>query len=94
MAIKISGTTVISDDRDITNIIDMTVSGNAVFSSTGALTLPTGNTAQQPAGAGGNIRYNSETDRLEFYSVNVSGWRTVGSGSGATSADSIFIASS
>ena len=93
MAIKISGTTVINDDRDITNIIDMTVTGNVTFSSTGAIQIPSGNTAQQPSGVGGMIRYNNEDNKIEYYNADASSWRIVGSSSAALSADNLFIAS-
>jgi hypothetical protein len=94
MAIKVQGTTVISDDLDITNVVDMTVTGNAVFSSTGALKLPSGNTSQQPTGSAGYIRYNSETGKIEYYDSVNSSWKNVGSGTGGLSATSMFIAAS
>lgn len=93
MAIKISGTTVINDDRDITNIVDMTVTGVASFTSTGAIQLPSGNTAQQPTAAGGLLRYNSETGQIEYYDAVNTRWKSPGSGGAALSADNIFIAS-
>jgi hypothetical protein len=57
--------------------------------STGAIELPTGTTAQQPAGAVGMIRYNTTLSRVEFY--NGSAWtvmnaQTVGSGAGTIAA--------
>ena len=95
MAIKISGTTVINDDRDLTNIVDMTVTGDVSFTSTGAIQLPSGNTAAQPSASGGKIRYNTEIGRLEYYDGITSRWRTLSAAgtSGALSADNFFVAS-
>jgi hypothetical protein len=45
------------------------------MTGTGALTLPSGTTAQQPTGVAGMIRFNTENDILEHYTS--SGWRTI-----------------
>jgi len=68
MAIKISGTTVIDDTRDIVNINDMTVSGNAVFSSTSAINIPSGTTAQRPGTPStADFRWNTDEKYTEVY---------------------------
>lgn len=41
---------------------------DSAFTSTGAVQVPVGTTAQQPAGANGKIRYNSTTGKYEGYS--------------------------
>ena len=44
------------------------LTGNtASFSGTSAITIPTGNTAQRPAGATGQIRFNTTTSQFEGY---------------------------
>ena len=51
---------------------DLTVSGDATFSGTGALTVPAGATGDRPATvANGMIRYNSTTGFMEAYSGGV-----------------------
>ena len=50
---------------------ELTVTGNATFSGTGALTVPTGTTEQQPTGVAGMIRFNSTLNRLEVYNGTV-----------------------
>jgi len=57
---------------------ELTVSGNATFSGTGALTVPSGTTAQQPSTGlvGGMIRFNSTLNRLEVYNGTV--WQGLG----------------
>ena len=67
------------------------VSGVVGTSGTGALTLPSGTTEQQPSTglAGGMIRYNTTTNRLEVY--NGTAWQSVGgvsaTGGTATTSD-------
>ena len=51
-------------------------SGTVTFSSTGAIQLPVGSTAQQPVGTGGMLRFNSST--LQFEGYNGSAWASVG----------------
>ena len=52
----------------------LAVSGFVGTSTTGALQLPVGTTAQQPTGASGLIRMNSSTGRPEWYSTAYSMW--------------------
>jgi sugar lactone lactonase YvrE len=67
----------------------LTVSGNVVFSSTGALKIPSGNTAQQAGFTTvGMVRFNTTTDALEVYKST--GWASAGGG--ATSSIRLFAA--
>ena len=43
------------------------IASDAVFPGTGAITVPVGSTAQKPAGASGQIRYNSDSQVFEGY---------------------------
>jgi len=53
-----------------------TTSQNIIFNSSGAFTVPVGNTAQRPSSAvNGMIRYNTNTARLEGY-IN-SAWANI-----------------
>jgi len=91
MAIKISGTTVVTDDRDITNIIDMTVTGEATFSSTASMNIPVGTEAQRPGTPTiGDFRFNSDKSVAEIYDGGK--WGLVGGS--ALTPDNMFVASS
>lgn len=45
----------------------LTVTGNPVFSSTGAVTMPVGTEAQRPSPTKGMFRFNDDTDQFEGY---------------------------
>ena len=56
-----------------------TIAGNAIFSGTGAVTLPVGSTVQQPASPTvGMLRYNNVTNQFEGYSGATPAWASVG----------------
>jgi len=50
---------------------DSTSTAEGSFSGTGALTLPSGTTAQQPTGVTGMIRFNETVGKMEFYNGTV-----------------------
>ena len=52
------------------------VAGFVGSSGTGALTVPSGTTGEQPTGVVGMIRFNSTSNRLEVY--NGSAWQSIG----------------
>jgi hypothetical protein len=58
----------------------LSIASNAVLPGTGGVQLPSGTTAQR-AGNNGVIRYNTDTQTMEFYAS--SAWQTVGTGSGS-----------
>ena len=65
--------------------VSLTASGNVVFSSTGALKIPSGTTAQNAGYATvGMIRYDTTLGRLEVYKST--GWAAVGGGVSAAKA--------
>ena len=47
--------------------INTLTADTATFSSTGAIKIPTGNTAQRTAGTTGQIRFNTSTSQFEGY---------------------------
>lgn len=47
----------------------VSIANNPVLPGLGAVTLPSGTTAQRPVGANGDIRYNTETGTYEAYSA-------------------------
>lgn len=55
---------------------DLTVSGNVTMTGSGAITLPSGTTAQQPTGVEGMIRFNTTIGRLEYYDGST--WNGIG----------------
>jgi hypothetical protein len=56
-----------------------TASANSSFTSTGALLISKGSTAQQPASpATGMMRYNSSTNQFEGYSGVSPAWKSIG----------------
>ena len=55
---------------------NLTVSGFVGTSEIGALTIPSGTTAQQPTGVAGMIRFNTTVNRLELYNGSV--WQSLG----------------
>ena len=66
--------------NDISTTGDMTFSPgseNVILSSTGAIKLPTGTTAQRPTAVSGQLRYNSDLNRFEGYNganwINIKG---------------------
>jgi hypothetical protein len=70
MAIKIQGVTVISDTQDLT------ITGYANFSGTGAIKVPVGTDGQRPTAATGQIRFNSTSSTFEGY--NGTAWSGFG----------------
>lgn len=96
MAIKVSNTTVIDDSRNLTNIGTVSASGNATFSSTGYLKIPTGTEAQRPVSPStGMLRFNTDSQKLEVYNGSTSSWAAAGGGgvSGAVGSFAYFTAS-
>ena len=88
--------------NDGTNVVDvttaltalaiagvLTVGGDSSFTSTGAVLLPVGTTAQQPTGVAGKIRYNSTTTKFEGYSGGA--WGQLGGGATGGGADQVFV---
>jgi hypothetical protein len=62
------------------------------ISSTGAVKLPSGTTAERPSGTAGQIRYNSTLDRYEGYAN--SAWNALGAGATGGGADTVFVENS
>ena len=60
---------------------NFTASGTASFTSTGAVKVPVGTTAEQPTPVTGHIRYNTTNSNFEGYYA--SGWSSLGSAAGS-----------
>lgn len=65
-------------------------SGEILTTSTSALQVPVGPSAQQPAGANGKIRYNTTLSRYEGYSSALGDWGALGGGAKGGGADQVF----
>lgn len=90
--LKTSQSLNINDITTITNNTISTASGNnlillppvgrvAKISSTSAITIPSGTTAQRPPGGiaeNGSIRFNTQTNQYEGYSGTTSSWSSLG----------------
>jgi hypothetical protein len=61
----------------------ISISDNPVLSGTGAVTLPKGSNAQQPAGVDGQLRFNTSTSTFDGYSAGA--WRQFSVAGGVTS---------
>jgi hypothetical protein len=64
-------------------------SGNPTSSSTGAIQLPQGTTAQRPTAATGFVRFNSTLTQFEGY--NGTAWGKIGGGATGGGSDDVFI---
>ena len=93
-----SSTAILSANVTIGSLATHTVTLNAatitaptdlVVSSTGAIKLPIGTTAQRPTGANGFIRYNTDLDRFEGYRETA--WSAVGGGATGGGTDEVFL---
>ena len=52
---------------NVTTTSNIEVTGFVGSSGTGALTVPSGTTAEQPTGVAGMIRYNTTTSKVEYH---------------------------
>jgi hypothetical protein len=86
-----SGAAVFSANLDAPTIsvVTLTVSGDSSFTSTGAIKIPVGTSAQQPAGAAGKIRYNSTVGKYEGH--NGTSWGQLGGGATGGGSDTVFM---
>ena len=81
--LTVTGNTILGNavgDTITANAGTLSIPNNLVFNGTGAVTLPSGTTAQEPGTpVAGMIRYNSETDSFEGYTTTF-GWGAIGGG--------------
>ena len=91
MVLYCNGTNVVNA---ITNFNELdigvlTAYGDSSFTSTGAVKIPVGTTAQRPTGADGKIRFNSDTDKFEGYDGTA--WGQLGGGATGGGSDQVFV---
>ena len=66
-----------------------TFASDSQFTSTGAVKIPSGTTAQQPTGVDGKIRFNSTTNKYEGYANST--WGQLGGGATGGGSDQVFV---
>ena len=66
----------------------LTATADSTFTSTGAVQVPVGTTAQRPTGVAGKIRFNSTLSQFEGY--NGTTWGTIGGGATGGGGNQIF----
>ena len=91
MVLYCNGTNVVNA---ITNFNELdigvlTAYGDSAFTSTGAVKIPVGTTAQRPTAAAGKIRFNDDTDKFEGY--NGTTWGQLGGGATGGGSDEVFV---
>jgi len=100
-ALTVSGNAVLSADVTLGAATTNTVTLNSAtivapselsISSTGAVKIPSGTTAERPTGTAGQIRYNSTIPRYEGY-VN-DAWGALGGGATGGGTDTVFVENS
>ena len=88
--LAVTGTTTLTGNltANVANIT--TITSDLVFSSNGAVTMPSGTTAEQPGSPlTGMIRYNTTTNTFEGYGA--SSWGSIGGGATGGGGDEVFI---
>ena len=85
----INGTTVGATTASTGKFTDLEANGTVTFSSTGAVKVPVGTTAQQPTPVTGMVRYNSTISQFEGYYA--SAWSSLGGGATGGGADQVFV---
>jgi len=87
-----TGTYTVSASQTVASTTISTITAQAVglsVSTTDAVQVPIGTTAQRPSGATGLIRYNTTLNRFEGYTTNA--WGSIGGGATGGGSDQIFI---
>jgi hypothetical protein len=70
----------------------LTATSDSSFTSTGAVKLSSGTTAERPTGAAGKLRFNTTTTKFEGY--NGTAWASVGGGATGGGNDEVFVENS
>jgi hypothetical protein len=69
----------IANQYGASNVTSLSATSDSTFSSTGALTISKGTTAQQPGSpVTGMMRYNTTTNQFEGYSGASPAWKSIG----------------
>lgn len=85
----IDGTTIGGSSAAAATVTALTATSDSTFSSTGAVKISAGTTAQRPTPAAGQIRFNSDDGKYEGYDGTA--WGQLGGGATGGGSDEIFI---
>ena len=85
----INGTTIGAVTPATGKFTDLEASGAVAFTSTGAVKVPVGTTAQQPTPVTGMIRYNSSNAQFEGYYAST--WNQLGGGATGGGGNQVFV---
>lgn len=84
-----NGNMIVDDGSGTLTVQSLIATANSAFTSTGALQISGGTTAQRPTPVSGMIRFNSSTNKFEGY--NASAWGALGGGATGGGADQVFV---
>ena len=85
--LAVTGNSTLSGTLGVTGAA--TFVADSSFTSTGAVLLPAGTTAQRPTGVNGKIRYSSTLNGFEGYANGV--WGSIGGGATGGGGDQVFV---
>ena len=77
----VNGPTTLTLETGSIPALSITAQQNVILNSSGAVTVPVGDTAQQPTPSAGMLRFN--TDTVQFEGYNGSAWGGIGGAPGA-----------
>jgi len=84
-----NGNMIVDDGAGMLTIQGLTATANSAFTSTGALQISKGTTAQRPTPVSGMMRFNATTSKFEGY--NATAWGQLGGGATGGGSDQIFV---
>lgn len=84
-----NGNMIVDNGSGMLTVQGLTATADSFFTSTGALRISAGTTAQRPTPTSGMMRFNATTNKFEGY--NASAWGQLGGGATGGGADQIFV---
>lgn len=84
-----NGNMIVDDGAGMLTIEGLTATADSFFTSTGALQISAGTTAQRPTPVAGMMRFNATTNKFEGY--NSSAWGQLGGGATGGGSDQVFV---
>ena len=84
-----NGNMVVDNGSGMLTVQGLTATADSAFTSTGALQISAGTTAQRPSPISGMVRFNATTNKFEGY--NNSDWGALGGGATGGGSDQVFV---